>query len=299
MEDKKVSVIIPFYNRADWLTEAVESVINQNYNNLEIIVVNDGSKEDVSKFIQKYQDKLIYILKENGGPASARNVGIDKATGEYIAFLDSDDIWCKNKIEKQVELMDRTKAIWSHTNYSLFIDNNQRKLYKKIDVSHYRGNVFPKCLLSSPIATPCVMVSSRYLKENKSVRFAEEMRYGEDGFMWLNLAIKNPLLVVPEELTKVRIRGTNAAFKIRVQLKAKAQLWEHISKNRMLYYGKEKADHIMRTALIMCYYANFIIESLERKKVFNDLLIENISRILYVFPYAISKIYYNLVWKNK
>lgn len=294
-----VSVVIPFYSNANWLHECIASVLNQSYPCYEIIVVNDGSPEDMSNFIKKYGDKIIYILKDNHGPAAARNIGIDLATGDYIAFLDSDDIWCDRKIEKQVDLMERTKAIWSHTSYSLFKDREPCKIYRQIDVSHYQGMVFPRCLLSSPIATPCVMINTSYLKENPHLRFAEQMRYGQDGYLWINLAVNNHLSVVSDILTKVRVRGTNAASRARAQLAARAQLWRYISEDRMPCFGKREISRIIKAAFIICSNADYILLALERTKVFNKTLIEHLSKILYSFPYAIFKIYYNATWKNK
>jgi hypothetical protein len=123
------------------------------------------------------------------------------------------------------------------------------------------------------------------------------MRYGQDSFLWMNLAIHNPLIAVPEDLTKVRIRGINAAFRARVQLQVKAQLWKHIKKNRAQYYGKGKVDYGIRTAYKCCYAANKIVESLEKKNYSNKHTVEMISKILYFFPYLILKIYYYLIWK--
>lgn len=296
---KLVSVVIPFYSNVSWLHECVESILNQSYPYHEIIVVNDGSPEDMSDFIRIYGDKIIYIFKENRGPASARNIGIDIASGDYIAFLDSDDIWCDRKIEKQVDLMERTKTIWSHTSYSLFHDQEPHKVYKKIDLSHYQGMVFLRSLLSSPIATPCVMIKTSYLKENPQLRFAEQMRYGEDSYLWVNLAVNNHLSVVPDILTKVRVRGTNAASRARAQLAARAQLWRYISEDRMPCFSKREISRIIKAAFIICSNADYILVTLERKKVFNKTLIENLSKILYSFPYAVFKIYYNATWKNK
>ena len=88
-----VSVIIPFYNETGWLSEAIESVLRQTYPIHEIIVINDGSKEDVSALLNLYEGKIKYFYKENGGPSSARNLGINLATGDYLSFLDSDDVW--------------------------------------------------------------------------------------------------------------------------------------------------------------------------------------------------------------
>lgn len=111
---RKVSVIIPFYQHMDRLTEAVESVLQQNYDNIEIIVINDGSPEDISDFLERFKGKIIYEMKPNGGQATARNRGIEIATGDIIAFLDSDDMWLPQKLFVQVKAMEMSNAIWSY-----------------------------------------------------------------------------------------------------------------------------------------------------------------------------------------
>src|SRR5690554_960556 len=110
-----VSVIIPFYSRSDWLEEAVESVLNQTYDKIEIIVINDGSKENLNKFLKKYGKKIIYYTQENRGPGAARNQGMKIAKGKYLSFLDSDDLWLSNKTERQIFFMEKENVVWSHT----------------------------------------------------------------------------------------------------------------------------------------------------------------------------------------
>jgi len=109
MKEKKVSVIIPTYNRARYLTEAIESVLAQTYNgnDIEIIVVDDGSNDETRERLKPYQDRIEYIYVDNGGPAHARNVGMRMAKGKYIAFLDSDDLYYPYKIEIQADFLDR------------------------------------------------------------------------------------------------------------------------------------------------------------------------------------------------
>ena len=99
-----ISVIIPFKNTEKYIKECLESVLNQTYKNIEIILINDHSTDKTLNIIQKYQDKRIKILnlKEETGTANARNLGIKKANGMYISFIDSDDIWEKDKLEKQL-----------------------------------------------------------------------------------------------------------------------------------------------------------------------------------------------------
>ena len=93
MSSPKVTVVIPTYNRAHLIKDAVESVLNQTYQDFELIVIDDGSTDNTREVLAVYKDKLTYIYQENQGRSSARNHGIELAQGEYIAFLDSDDVW--------------------------------------------------------------------------------------------------------------------------------------------------------------------------------------------------------------
>ncbi|MGI5846398.1 MAG: glycosyltransferase family 2 protein, partial [Alphaproteobacteria bacterium] len=192
---KKVSVIIPFYSNIIWLEEALNSVLYQTFKDYEIIVINDGSPENDKEFLDKYSEKINYFKTENKGPGHARNFGIKKAVGEYIAFLDSDDIWLPTKLEKQVELMDKHNLNWSHTKYSVFndISDLKERQFVVVNNSNFNGNVFPKCLTKLNIGTPCVMIRRRYLTENRLIRFSENMRYGQDGYLWILMGVENYL----------------------------------------------------------------------------------------------------------
>lgn len=106
-----VSVIIPTYNRAHLICEAIDSVINQTYQDFEIIVVDDGSTDETSEVLKKYRDEIIYVKQENKGPGAARNRGLAHAEGSYIAFLDSDDIWFNYKLELQMAIMEKLSQI--------------------------------------------------------------------------------------------------------------------------------------------------------------------------------------------
>ncbi len=98
----KVSVIIPTYNRASYIVRAINSVFAQTYKDYEIIVVDDGSTDETRKTLEPYMHRIQYVYQDNAGPALARNNGIDHASGEWLAFLDSDDIWLPNKLEIQL-----------------------------------------------------------------------------------------------------------------------------------------------------------------------------------------------------
>src|SRR6267143_7088888 len=108
MNDKiLVSAIIPTYNREAVVTHAVESILNQTYSHIEVIVVDDGSTDGTQERLLKYGSRITVIAQKNAGPAAARNRGIRASRGQLIAFLDSDDLWLPNKLERQISLMQK------------------------------------------------------------------------------------------------------------------------------------------------------------------------------------------------
>ncbi len=137
----KVSVIIATYNRTHFVCEAIESVLNQTFPDFEIIVIDDGSIDNTKQVLEKYASRIQYIFQENKGRAEARNTGIKNAKCEYIAFLDDDDIWLPNKLEKQVIFLDSHPDIELVYTFTEVINEqgrlleeetkNHLKLYKK------------------------------------------------------------------------------------------------------------------------------------------------------------------------
>lgn len=287
--EKKVSVIIPFYNRVDWLCEAVQSVLNQTYKKFEIIVVNDGSPENVDNFLDKYGDKIRYRYKENGGAATARNLAMGIATGDYLAFLDSDDLWLPDKLEMQLNYMMINNLVWSHTSYELF-NSIDRKSIRVVDVTNFYGEVFLQCLISSPIATPCVMIKSDFLQKNPHIRFADNMRFGQDGFMWLNMAKDNNLGVLNTPLSRVRIRGGNAALRARVHLQVKAQIWSFIREQMEIDEDYKSIPCIIKYAYQTSYYNNYFVAYVEKSKVLGNFILEILSKIFYLPSFLLLRI---------
>lgn len=282
-----ISIVIPFYSNIAWLIEAVQSVLAQTYKNYEIIIINDGSSEDTSMFLEKYNDRIIYVQKENAGPASARNLGIKIATGEYVAFLDSDDIWLPNKLQIQISEMLDKSAKWSQTSYEQFGNGKENE---KINVIS-NPKLFRKMLfVSNRIATPTVIVKREVLLEEK-VFFLENRRYGEDTELWMRLSRKYDILSIDKALTKVRIRGTNAGLSAKVQLQSRAEIYHDIRDTDEVSYGLKinyKICNIMYKFL--CYLTNTILR--------NKDFIEIIAGALYLVPYAIFKLYMKVYLKK-
>ena len=208
-----VSIIIPFYNRFEWLDAAVRSVLDQTLIDLEIIMVDDGSDE--SGCFERIDDPRIrYVRQENKGPAAARNLGIELSSGRYIAFLDSDDLFLPNKLEIQINYMENHPNIGlSHTSYLRI--NAEDEYIERMDSGKFSGKVYPGIISCCPIATPTVIVRRDVVDD---LRFEELVRLGEDVILWIKIAKKYEISGIDEALTKVRIHGCNAIHNPEKQL---------------------------------------------------------------------------------
>lgn len=209
-----VSVIIPAYNAEKFIADALESVFAQTYRPLEIIVIDDGSTDETVKIVKNYQTSftgkfsetsktnetnLIYIYQQNSGPSKARNTGINAAKGEYIAFLDADDIWTKDKLEKQIHLFNKDQTIdivFSNVKKTkvkngkteTFVMFNRHNLDKTFFGHEYLVlNPVEKLLKINFMLTPSVIIKKTCFKEG--FFFNEKRHYVEDWELWLKMSL--------------------------------------------------------------------------------------------------------------
>ena len=195
-EYPKISVIIPSYNSGKFLNEAIESVVNQTYKNLEIIIVNDGSIDDTEKIAKEWQekDKRVRYLKyqSNRGLPAARNTGIKNSQGDYLAFLDADDIWLPSKLETQLEKIKETKSDLIFSNWYIWSAKSNHKslaITKKI----FLGSLNQSRLLCLFIRRNLGNPSTALLKKEKLFEvgfFDEELFSSEDYDLWLRFILK-------------------------------------------------------------------------------------------------------------
>lgn len=201
---KKVSIIIPAYNKADMTAKVVESVLNQTYRNIEVIVVDDGSTDNTRQRLIPYTDKIKYVYKENGGACSARNVGIRFSTGEYIGFLDCDDLYLPEKIGLSVDFLERHPDFGLVYNAAYFIDEKENIL--RI-FSHYKsrhtGWIANGLLLRNFICNSTVIIR-RSCFEKVGI-FDETIFIPADWDMWLRLAEQYKVGYINLPLTYFRI----------------------------------------------------------------------------------------------
>lgn len=210
-KDSLVSVIIPFYNKVELVVEAVESVRQQTYPYLEILLISDGCEENLGalQLLCEKDKRVKLITAQHKGSGAARNKGIELATGEYIAFLDSDDLWLPEKIERQLAFMKENELMFSHTSYERVTRTNE--LLKTVASGTFCGIVFPRILYYCFIATPTVMVKKAALGKR---RFQEDMGVSQDVCLWIDLAYDYELGGLDEVLAKVRVDDTTTCFNV-------------------------------------------------------------------------------------
>ncbi|MFT5660615.1 MAG: glycosyltransferase involved in cell wall biosynthesis [Sulfurimonas sp.] len=205
-----ISVVIPTYNRYEFLKRALESVFSQTYLPKEVIIVDDGSTDNTSD-IQKNFPNIIYIYQKNRGVSSARNVGIKNAKFEWITFLDSDDTWDERKLEKQrVFHQDNPSVLMSYTDEKWIRNDVEVKIPKKF--KKHGGAIFDKCL-SHCIIAPSASILHHSLFERKGL-FDESLEVCEDYDLWLRIAFDNEIGLIDEKLiTKYAGHENQLSFK--------------------------------------------------------------------------------------
>lgn len=183
-----VSVVIPTYNRADYISRAVDSVLTQTYKNVEIIVVDDGSTDNTKHILKHYMDKIHYIHQENSGVEAARNAGIRSSSGRWIAFLDSDDYWLPEKLRIQLDCIEKEKVRVCFTNiiYSNETGKNTYELCKK-EYTLYEPVEFIK---HNTLYVQTMVIEKSLLREVG--KFDENLSIGGDTLMIFQIALQVP-----------------------------------------------------------------------------------------------------------
>ena len=207
-----ISVVIPTFNRAKYLSAAIQSVLDQTYTDYEVIVIDDGSTDDTKSTLQAWTDagQIRYHYQENAGVSAARNSGIAMARGQYIAFLDSDDLFLPQKLEKQIAAFERSPDLaFVHCHFIKFDDQGQNLGQR--DTSRFTGRIYPQLLTewSVLMATPCMLMRSDVLEQVGG--YDPNMDWAEDLDLWRRITRHHPIDLVPEVLVKVRAHSGGAS----------------------------------------------------------------------------------------
>lgn len=234
MEDL-VSIITPTYNCGKFINETIKSVLNQTYKNWEMIIVDDYSTDDTEKIVLKINDERIkyHKLKTNSGAAIARTTAMQLAKGSYMAFLDSDDIWAEDKLEKQLNFMKKNNYAFSCTSYEQIDEdgNSLKKIINPVEKCSYN-----RLLLDCPVGNSTVMYDVKKMGKFE----VPNIRKRNDDALWLQMLKKEKYIYgFNSVLMKYRIRKNSISSN---KLKVIKYHWilyreiEHLSILRSLFH---------------------------------------------------------------
>lgn len=237
----KVSVIVPVYKVEKYVAFAVQSVLEQSYQNFELLIIDDGSPDQSVEICQQFTDPRIKIIRqENRGVCAARNTGIRHAQGEYLAFLDGDDIWLPQKLEKHVEHLENSVNVGVSFSRSALVDETGHSLgtylMPKLKV------ITPPCLLldnavgngSAPVMRREVFEAIKFSDgTTEDCYFDEQLHHVEDLECWLRIAIQTHWQIegIPEALTLYRLNSRGASTNLIRQF----ECWEKVLEKTRSY----------------------------------------------------------------
>lgn len=202
---EKISVIIPLYNKKDYVLKTIKSVLNQTYPYFELIIVDDGSTDESLNVIKQISDdRLIIIQQNNSGVSAARNKGVENATCDYVAFLDADDWWDITFLEKMVFLLkEYPDGVMYAANYSIVKDGISINEFTNQESNVWTGYLdYLNCFYDkgvSPICTSAVLLRKTMLQKVNG--FDENLKYGEDLVLWITLSLSGRVVYTTEILS--------------------------------------------------------------------------------------------------
>ena len=241
-----VSVIIPYYKKRKFISETLDSAINQSYKSLEIIIIYDDVNKTGIEFLRKIakKDNRIKIIEnsEKMGAGKSRNIGIEQSKGKYIAFLDADDIWHLDKLKKQINFMEQYKYFISHTTYSI-INENKDILGKRVAKNFFR---LSEILKSCDIGTSTVVLHKNLITQN--VKFAS-LSTKEDFVLWLRILKNN-----------VSIYGLNEdlTFWTKSKNSLSSSTFQKLVDGFRVYYNYMNFGFIKSVYYLICLSINFL-----------------------------------------
>jgi len=199
-----VSIITPTFNRADFLPEAIESVLSQDYGNFEFLIIDDGSTDNSKEVIENYMGsgKIRYFYQENSGQSVARNKGIAEAKGEFICFLDSDNRWLPEKLSASIEAFESNPGVDIVYGDVILIDEAGKEFSRK-NMKRYSGQITKELLQDNCVSMNTTMTRTEKIREVGG--FSRHVKVADDYDLWLRLSAICAYLYVPKLMADYRV----------------------------------------------------------------------------------------------
>lgn len=296
----KVTIVIPVYNGRDFLRDAIDSALSQTYPNIEIVVVNDGSKDEgaTERIALSYGDRIRYLSKPNGGVGSALNFAIEEMTGDFFSWLSHDDLYTDDKVEKEVAALawaGKGNAI-IYSDYAVFTDNPSGAIARRL--KNVAPESFRYWLTAESGLHGCTLLIPRSVFK-KVGGFNESLRTTQDMDLWFRIAREFSFIHIPEVLVKCRFHGAQGSLIMSSTVRTECNdlflkfISEMDSQEILLATGKSLAESYAKIASRMfslgLNQAAILAESYAQQDDGNKVafMIRNaryfVSRIVYMF----------------
>lgn len=278
-----VSIIMPTYNRADYLKRSVQSVLDQTFNNFEIIIINNYSTDDTLEVISAFNDDRIKVInfKNDGIIAKSRNQGIMQSVGEYIAFLDDDDLWCPDKLELQIKYLEEHPEFDLVYSNGLIIDEHENK--KGLFNELWRGKtgqVFLDLLYRNFVSVLTVIMKKEIFETIGLLNEDPSMRAAEDYEYWLRASLKFNFGYIDKPLALYRIHSESLSKTINEPLLKQKTLQSFILKPEVpeKYYS-EILNNVERLNSDVSVYYWSISDKINAKIFAKKYILFNLKKI--------------------
>jgi len=273
----RVSIVIPVYNGSDFLSEAINSALSQTYKNIEIIVINDGSsdKDATEKIVKSYGSRVRYFYQDNGGVASALNLGIKKMNGQYFSWLSHDDVYYPNKVQAQVDFLKKlkNKSVVLYSDFDL-IDGTS-KVFRSVKINPIPSERFQFALIiSSPVSGCTTLVPKTIL--DKAGLFKESLITIQDYDMWFRIAEKYGFVHIPRILIKSRQHPNQGINKMSTLCRKEGNVFytriiSQLSPSKILQISNQKPSKFFLACAFGLYKKGYKKSSLLAFKMFLGL----------------------------
>lgn len=266
-----VSVVIPTYNRAGMLMEAIDSVFSQTYQNFELIVVDDGSSDNTLDKLREISDaRLVVVAGEHGGASAARNLGVRSARGELIAFLDSDDLFTPRKLQAIVDMfLGRPELIMVYSHWRQ--DNLNTNTSMLLEPTS-EGDIRHDLLMCSLIVVPTVVLKKEVFL--RAGGFNSEMQIAEDYDLWCRVSSFGQVGLIREPLSIVRLHKNNTFMEAFNALRCRVKVVEHFFDGFDVHGLRPKRIYIAKAL----YDVNYLF--LNQRRIFSWFIIICLSMLL-------------------
>lgn len=292
----KVSILMNGYNSEKYLKEAIDSIYIQTYTDWEIIFIDNCSTDRTKKIVHSYDEKIKYYKTEKNVPlGAARNFGLKYCKGEFLAFLDTDDMWLPEKLEKQVKVLDKMQDYFMCYGGVIYI-NEQGTKYKSMTPKNESGFIFSNMLVKNEVNMQSVLI------RNKNIYIREDLAFSPDYNLWLNISANYNIYVFKESLVKYRVLKNSLTSKTiaRWGIEKEISIDDVISKNKELvkkypieiklayaYAGQLKAKFYM--------YENRRIDAI--KELYKYKFLKKSYFLFFILAF-LPKIFWDLVHKR-